>query len=79
MARRRTVMRSSKGKKLYAVRDKKGKFKDIQILQARDGRGHQAQSQGRKAEEEAEEKVTTETPQFRFGPAGQSPQGRTHF
>ena len=30
MARRRTVMRSSKGKKLYAVRDKKGKFKDIQ-------------------------------------------------
>lgn len=26
----RTTMRSSKGKKLYAVRDKKGKFKDIQ-------------------------------------------------
>ena len=27
---RRTVMYSSKGKKLYAVRDKTGKFKDIQ-------------------------------------------------
>ena len=27
---KRTVMYSSKGKKLYAVRDKNGKFKDIQ-------------------------------------------------
>ena len=27
---RRTVMYSSKGKKLYAKRDKTGKFKDIQ-------------------------------------------------
>lgn len=27
---RRTVLRSSTGKKLYAVRDKTGKFKDIQ-------------------------------------------------
>ncbi len=27
---KRTTMRSSKGKKLYAVRDKDGKFKDIQ-------------------------------------------------
>jgi hypothetical protein len=27
---RRTVMRSSAGKKLYAVRDAEGKFKDIQ-------------------------------------------------
>ncbi|MEO5764366.1 MAG: histone, partial [Casimicrobiaceae bacterium] len=27
---KRTVMYSSKGKKLYAVRDKTGKFKDIQ-------------------------------------------------
>jgi hypothetical protein len=27
---KRTVMRSSKGKKLYAVRDAKGRFKDIQ-------------------------------------------------
>jgi DNA-binding protein HU-beta len=27
---RRTTLRSSRGKKLYAVRDKKGRFKDIQ-------------------------------------------------
>jgi len=30
MPAKRTVMRSSKGKKLYAVRDAKGRFKDIQ-------------------------------------------------
>jgi hypothetical protein len=30
---KRTVMRSSAGKKLYAVRDKSGKFKDIQTYQ----------------------------------------------
>ena len=30
---RRTVLRSSKGKKLYAVRDKDGQFKDIQSYQ----------------------------------------------
>ena len=27
---KRTVLKSKKGKKLYAVRDKKGRFKDIQ-------------------------------------------------
>ena len=27
---KRTTLRSSSGKKLYAVRDKEGKFKDIQ-------------------------------------------------
>ncbi|MBN2505573.1 MAG: hypothetical protein JXQ71_02645 [Verrucomicrobia bacterium] len=30
---RRTTHRSSTGKKLYAVRDAKGKFKDIQTYQ----------------------------------------------
>ena len=30
---RRTTHRSSKGKKLYAVRDKSGKFKDIQTYE----------------------------------------------
>jgi len=29
----RTTLRSSKGKKLYAVRNKEGKFKDIQTYQ----------------------------------------------
>ena len=35
---KRTVMRSSAGKKLYAVRDKDGKFKDIQTYE----RAHRA-------------------------------------
>ncbi len=30
MARKRTTHRSTAGKKLYAVRDSKGRFKDIQ-------------------------------------------------
>jgi hypothetical protein len=30
---KRTTMKSSKGTKLYAVRDKKGKFEDIQTYQ----------------------------------------------
>ena len=30
MPTKRTVMRSTKGTKLYAVRDKNGRFKDIQ-------------------------------------------------
>ena len=57
---KRTVMRSSKGKKLYAVRDAKGRFKDIQSYkkahamdikrkskaEARQGREGQSQAQG---------------------------------
>jgi len=35
---RRTTHRSSKGKKLYAVRDKKGRIKDIQTYE----RAHRA-------------------------------------
>jgi hypothetical protein len=35
---RRTTHRSSKGKKLYAVRDKMGRFKDIQTYE----RSHRA-------------------------------------
>ena len=34
---KRTTMRSSKGTKLYAVRDKQGKFKDIQTYQRAHG------------------------------------------
>ena len=33
MAKKRTVMRSKAGKKLYAVRDEKGEFTDIQTYQ----------------------------------------------
>jgi hypothetical protein len=35
---KRTTHRSSKGTKLYAVRDKSGKFKDIQTYKAAHGR-----------------------------------------
>jgi hypothetical protein len=38
MAAKRTTHRSSAGKKLYAVRDKSGKFKDIQTYE----RAHRA-------------------------------------
>ncbi|MBN1270555.1 MAG: hypothetical protein JXB04_13275 [Kiritimatiellae bacterium] len=34
---KRTTLRSSKGKKLYAVRDKKGRFKDIQTYERAHG------------------------------------------
>jgi uncharacterized protein YjhX (UPF0386 family) len=36
---RRTTHRSSKGKKLYAVRDAKGRFKDIQTYERAGPRG----------------------------------------
>ena len=34
---RRTTLRSSAGKKLYAVRDAKGKFKDVQSYKRAQG------------------------------------------
>lgn len=37
MPAKRTTMRSSGGKKLYAVRDKSGKFKDIQTYKSAHG------------------------------------------
>jgi len=50
---RRTTHRSSKGKKLYAVRDKTGKFKDIQTYE----RAHRADlAHKSKAELEADAK-----------------------
>jgi hypothetical protein len=36
-ASKRTTHRSSTGKKLYAVRDKKGKFKDVQTYKRAHG------------------------------------------
>jgi hypothetical protein len=48
---KRTTHRSSKGKKLYAVRDKKGKFKDIQSYKRAHG-----QDIKRKAGKEARRK-----------------------
>ncbi len=48
MARRRTVLRSSKGKKLYAARDKKGKFKDIQTYKRAMGQDLKRKAKGEK-------------------------------
>jgi DNA-binding protein HU-beta len=49
---KRTTHRSSKGKKLYAVRDKSGKFKDIQTYKRAHG-----QDLKRKAKKEAPRKM----------------------
>jgi hypothetical protein len=46
---RRTTHRSSKGKKLYAVRSKTGKFKDIQTYE----RAHRADLKKRSKPEKA--------------------------
>ena len=46
---KRTTMRSSKGKKLYAVRDKKGKFKDIQTYKRAHGQDIKRKSKAEKA------------------------------
>jgi hypothetical protein len=43
----RTTHRSSSGKKLYAVRDKKGRFKDIQSYK----RAHSQDMKGRSKKE----------------------------
>jgi hypothetical protein len=53
---KRTVMYSSAGKKLYAVRDAKGEFKDIQSYQKAQSEDMREQS---KAEVEKAEKKTT--------------------
>ena len=47
MAKKRTVLRSRAGKKLYAVRDERGEFTDIQSYQ-------RAQSQDMKRKSKAE-------------------------
>jgi hypothetical protein len=46
---RRTTHRSSAGKKLYAVRDTSGKFKDIQTYE----RAHRADLKAKSASEKA--------------------------
>ena len=46
---KRTTLRSSKGKKLYAVRDKTGKFEDIQSYKKAHGSDVKKKSQPEKA------------------------------
>ena len=53
---RRTVMRSSRGKKLYAVRDKKGKFKDIQSYKRAMGQDIKRRSKAEKAKKRKKKK-----------------------
>jgi hypothetical protein len=45
----RTTLRSSAGKKLYAVRDAKGKFKDIQSYKRAHGQDVKRTSKAEKA------------------------------
>lgn len=52
---RRTTMYSSKGKKLYAVRDKSGKFKDIQTYK-------RAHTMDMKRKSKAETATSPDTP-----------------
>lgn len=51
-AAKRTTMRSSKGTKLYAVRDASGKFKDIQTYK----RAHSADLRTKSKAEKASDK-----------------------
>jgi hypothetical protein len=48
MAGKRTTHRSSKGTKLYAVRDKKGQFKDIQTYKKAHGQDVKRESKKEK-------------------------------
>jgi len=53
---RRTVLRSSRGKKLYAVRDKKGRFKDIQTYKRAMGQDIKRRSKAEKAKKAKKKK-----------------------
>ena len=46
---KRTTMRSSKGKKLYAVRDKEGRFEDIQTYKRAHGQDLKRKSKSESA------------------------------
>ena len=57
---KRTVMRSSKGKKLYAVRDANGRFKDIQSYKKAHAMDMKRKSKA-ELEKAAKTKATTKT------------------
>ncbi|MDP2409438.1 MAG: hypothetical protein Q8M26_04035 [Pseudolabrys sp.] len=58
---RRTVLRSSKGTKLYAVRDKSGKFKDIQSYKRAHGADIKRKSKAEAAKKKSKKKATKKT------------------
>ena len=53
---KRTTMRSSKGTKLYAVRDKAGKFKDIQTYKRAHGQDIKRKSKAETAAKKTKKK-----------------------
>jgi DNA-binding protein HU-beta len=55
---KRTTMRSSKGTKLYAVRDKKGQFEDIQTYKRAHGQDIKRKSKAEKASKAKKAKKT---------------------
>ena len=76
---RRTTLRSSKGKKLYAVRDAHGRFKDIQTYErahradmARTSKAEVAAKKGKKKTE-----LRRRRPQRRSRPSRDAPVPRT--
>ena len=52
----RTTLRSSKGKKLYAVRDAEGKFEDIQSYKKAQGQDMKRSSAAERAKKAAKKK-----------------------
>jgi hypothetical protein len=54
---KRTTMRSSKGTKLYAVRDKDGKFEDIQTYKRAHGQDIKRKSAAETAKKTAKKKT----------------------
>jgi len=53
---KRTTMRSSKGKKLYAVRDKEGRFEDIQTYKRAHGQDIKRKAKGETRKKKAKKK-----------------------
>jgi DNA-binding protein HU-beta len=58
---KRTVMRSSKGTKLYAVRDSKGRFKDIQSYKKAHGMDIKRKSKAEAAKAKTKVKAKAKT------------------
>ena len=58
---KRTTHRSSKGTKLYAVRDKEGKFKDIQTYKRAHGQDLKRKSKSETAAAAAKPKTKTKS------------------
>jgi DNA-binding protein HU-beta len=55
----RTTLRSSKGKKLYAVRDAGGQFEDIQSYKKAQGQDMKRTSTGERAKKTAKKKKSS--------------------